>query len=232
MRGGVTMAVGGAGRGRSARGRGPRRCLAILALAVALAAGCSSNSTEPADPDPPVVRLPDLTVAPDSALYCVEVGIETESQQLYMHGVAETTVVLDADFHATFDPLDTLTYSLWGGVAPADWASHEERRFFPILMSYWPTNYAVYFLPDTARSDQRGADEAILYRRYRVWGDSVAVAAGLADLTFRRVGANREWKLVRWEDRRDTATVIYTYGMRRLAYYTDLQAAPAPGPLP
>jgi hypothetical protein len=40
---------------------------------------------------------------------------------------------------------------------------------------------------------------------------------GLADLTFKRVGVNREWKLVYWEDRRDTsASVVRSYGRRRL----------------
>ena len=207
--------------------RGPGRRPAALALAALAAAwmgvatgGCGLFT--PAEPEPPGggdegIRLPNLT-EPDSALYSLETGIEKQSPDLYRHAIAETTVVTDADFHAVFDPQDTLDYQIsTGTLPPRDWTSRDEMSFFPYFASLQPVNYDAYFTEDPDRPDQRGPDVSILYRRYRIWAGAQPLAVGLADLTFKRVGVNREWKLVYWEDRRDTsASVVRSYGRRRL----------------
>jgi hypothetical protein len=209
------------GRGRTRNRPAARLWAAGAALAAVLAVGGCGLFT-PAEPEPPGgggggIRLPNLT-EPDSALYSLETGIEKQSPDLYRHAIAETTVVTDADFHAVFDPQDTLDYQISTGTRPPeDWTSRDEMSFFPYFASLQPVNYDAYFTEDPARPDQRGPNTTILYRRYRIWAGGQPLAVGLADMTFRRVGVNLEWKLVYWVDRRDTsATVIRSYGRRRL----------------
>lgn len=197
----------------SPRSAGPRAA-AAWALAVALAAGCAESTAPPAppgtDPTPPALTHP------DSALRSLERGIRLKSAVLYGHGIADTTVVADADFHASFDPQDSVWYEVATGWPPPPWGSAEERRFFPFLVERFPVAYDVRFTPDAARPDEVGADSAFYFRRYRIFAGAVPVAVGAADLVFRRVGADGDWKLVFWADHRDTAASVRTYGVRRL----------------
>lgn len=213
------MAAMGACTGGGTRGRrAARPWAALAALAVALAVGGCGLFT-PAEPEPPgggegTVRLPSLT-DPDSALYSLVSGIETKNSQLYQHAIADSpTVVTDVNFHAEFDPQDILDYPV---TPPSDWASREEKTFFPYLAGLQPVTYDVYFTEDQSRPDQRGPQVSYLYRRYRIYAGSQPLAVGLADLTFQRAGVNQEWKLVRWVDRRDTSDAgVWSYGRRRL----------------
>jgi hypothetical protein len=192
-------------------------CAVVTALA---APGCGIFT--PATPDPPgggaTVTLP-LLSSPDSALYSLQLGLTTKNSQYYEHAIAETTLITVADFHAVFDPQDTLDYAVSTGARPPqDWTSQNERTFFSYFVSRQPVNYTVYFLPDDQRQDlQSGSDEWIFYRHYRVYAATTPVAVGLVDLTIRRLGVNGEWKITFWVDRRDTsATALRTYGRQRL----------------
>jgi hypothetical protein len=196
------------------------RPLALAALAALLAlagatAGC--GLFDPATPDPPFtgggLPLPQLT-EPDSALYSLELGIQNKRSELYYHALAETSSVTPADFHATFDPQDAAEFqALTHTPPPADWTSSDEKSFFTFFVRQ-PAAYVTYFLPDPSRQDVRGPQETIFYRRYRIYAGPLLMAAGLADLTFRTVGLNSEWKLTYWVDRRDTTAA--TYGRQRL----------------
>ncbi len=198
-------------------GRGGARLrFLVLILTVLLASGGCGESTSTVEPQRERA-LPDL-LAPDSALVSLELGIINKSRDFYEHAIAETTIVTDADFHATFDPQDTLDYAINTGTRPPqDWTSQNERTFFPYFASLRPVNFTVAFIPDETRPDVPGPNETIVYRHYRIYAGSEPLAVGLADLTLKRVGVNHEWKIVNWVDRRDTvATGVRTYGQRRL----------------
>jgi hypothetical protein len=200
----------------------------LLAIAALVAAGGCGLFT-PAEPNPPGggdtgVRLPVLTVSPDSAIYSWETGLELKNETLYMHGITESTVVTDLEFHAFFDPQDAADYEAATGAAPpSDWRSPAEKTFFSQFAGYRPVTYQVFVFPDTARQDERNDNEAIYYRRYRVYAGTEPIAFGLADIVLRRVGVNQEWKIVLWTDRRDTtATIVRTLGRQRLDSYSPL----------
>ena len=197
---------------------GSRRWLLIVCVGAAVAAGgCTSSSpTDFVGPEP-AIPLPKLT-EPDSALYCIKVGIESKNLQLCTHALAESTVTSDVEFHAFFDPQDLADYGQTA-TPPTDWTSREERTFFMQFTTLIPVpSYTMALAPDANRADVLGPDETVYYRHYRVtYGPSQFLAVGLADLTFRRVGAKQEWRMVRWVDRRDTsATAVQSYGRRRL----------------
>jgi hypothetical protein len=188
--------------------------VALLTLALA---GCDHDGN-PAAPKPGV-RKPVLQT-PDSALYCVMQGIATKSSQLYEY-VLPDTLLDGTNFHAFFDPQDLVEYANnTGTTPPADWTTPDEKTFIGQYTTLVPvTSYSVALAPDASRADFLGPDETIYYRHYRVWFGSPAhyLGAGLADLYFRRVGVNQEWKMTRWVDRRDTTDLgVRTIGRQRL----------------
>ncbi len=196
---------------RARRPRCLRRALLPLLVVALATGGCGEGrTTQP----PPEYRLfPSLT-DPDSALFSLEWGIETKQIRLYEYALAESSAAGDADFHATFDPQDVADFESSSGTpAPADWTSSNEIAFFPRFASY-PGAYSAFFVPDTSRADQRGPDSTVLYRRYRIYVGPVLFAAGMADLGFRRLGPNLEWKITRWADHHDTTAA--PMGYRRL----------------
>jgi len=197
---------------------GPALWLAIV-LALGLA-GCGLFNPE--DPPPPTgsrgIRKPDLQF-PDSALYCIFVGIATKSPQLYEFALPDT--LLDGvNFHAFFDPQDLIDYANTGTTPPTDWTSTEEKTFIGQYTTLVPVaSYNVALALDGNRADFLGPDETIYYRHYRVTFGSPpqSIGVGLADLYFRRVGVNQEWKMIRWVDRRDTSAFnIRSIGRQRL----------------
>jgi len=197
--------------------------LAALWLAISLTlplAGCGLFN--PDDPEPPnpgtETHLPSLQSA-DSALYCIIVGIAAKNTRLYEHALPDT-LQDGTNFHAFFDPQDLIDYANTGTPPPTDWTTPEEKTFIASYTSFLHvTNYDVATLPDANRPDFLGPDETIFYRHYRVSFGSPPqfIGVGLADLYFRRVGVNQDWKLIRWVDRRDTsAFTVRTIGRQRL----------------
>ena len=198
-----------------------RAAAALVALSVLLA-GC--GLFDPENPPTPgggeTVNLPNLTGgSPESTFYSLRVGLETKSLQLYQHALAESTVASDIEFHAFFDPQDLLDYSQ-SATPPTDWTSRDEKTFFSQLATLIPVaSYQSAFTDDDPpRADILGPDEQTWYRHYRLtYAPNQFLAVGLADLTFRRVGVNQEWKLIRWVDRRDTTVFsLRTMGRQRL----------------
>lgn len=197
------------------------RLVASLGALAVLLAGC--GLFDPEDPPTPgggqAVNLPNLTGgSPESTLYSLEVGLETKSLQLYQHALAESTVASDISFHAFFDPQDLADYSQ-SATPPTDWTTPDEKTFFSQLASLIPvSSYELALSEDENRADIPGPDEQTLYRHYRLtYAPNQFLAVGLADLTFRRVGVNQEWKLTRWIDRRDTTVFsLRTMGRQRL----------------
>jgi len=192
---------------------------AALALSMALA-GCGLFNPE--DPPPPGgsgnLHLPSLQT-PDSALFCVITGIATKTQQLYAH-VLPDTLQDGVDFHAFFDPQDLADYAQTGTPPPSDWTSKDEKTFISQYTTFVPVaTYQAVFTPDENRADFFGQDETIYYRHYRISYNTPPqfIGVGLADLYFRRVGVNQEWKMIRWVDRRDTTVFnLRTIGRQRL----------------
>jgi hypothetical protein len=189
-----------------------------LVLIVPLA-GCGLFTPE--KPPAPVnsgTPLPNLQSA-DSALYCIVVGIATKNTRLYEHALPDT--LLDGtNFHAFFDPQDLVDYANTGTTPPADWTSTDEKTFIGQYTNFVPApSYNVALVPDQNRADVPGPNESIYYRHYRVSFGSPAqfIGVGLADLYFRRVGVNQDWKMIRWVDRRDTTAFnVRTIGRQRL----------------
>jgi hypothetical protein len=185
-----------------------------------LLAGCGLFN--PADPPPPVntvgVRKPNLQT-PDSALYCVITGIATKNAVLYGY-ILPDTLLDGTDFHAFFDPQDLIDYAQTGTPPPTDWTSKDEKTFISQYTTVVPVaTYQSVFVQDQNRADFLGQDETIYYRHYRVsFGTPPQfLGVGLADLYFRRVGVNQEWKMIRWVDRRDTTVFsVRTIGRQRL----------------
>jgi hypothetical protein len=199
-------------------GYGPALWLALV-LVVALS-GCGLFNPE--DPPPPSgssgIHRPNLQT-PDSALYCIIVGIAAKSPQLYEFALPDT-VQDGANFHAFFDPQDLIDYAQTGTTPPTDWTTPDEQRFIGQYTTLVPVaSYDVALANDQNRSDFLGPDETIYYRHYRVSFGSPPqfLGVGLADLYFRRVGVNQDWKLIRWVDRRDTTVFsVRTIGRQRL----------------
>jgi len=189
-----------------------------VACCVALA-GCGLFGPE-APPPPPGTgpHLPSLQ-APDSALYCVITGIETKTRQLYEH-VLPDTLLDGTDFHAFFDPQDLTDYAQTGTPPPSDWTSKDEKTFISQYTQFVPVaTYQAVFDTDLSRADFLGPDETVYYRHYRISFGSPPhfIGVGLADLYFRRVGVDQEWKMIRWVDRRDTTVFnLRTMGRQRL----------------
>lgn len=189
-----------------------------LAFCAALA-GCGLFSPEDSPPPPsPGPSLPSLQT-PDSALYCVIAGMASKTPQLYEH-VLPDTLLDGADFHAFFDPQDLIDYAQTGTPPPSDWTSKDEKTFISQYTTFVPVAaYQAVFDTDRSRADFLGPDETIYYRHYRIsFGNPPHfIGVGLADLTFRRVGIDQEWKMIRWVDRRDTTvSSLRTMGRQRL----------------
>jgi len=192
---------------------------AALALTVCLAWCGLFNPEDPPPPQGSVgIHLPSLQT-PDSALYCVIAGISTKTAQLYEH-VLPDTLQDGVDFHAFFDPQDLVDYAQTGTPPPNDWTSKDEKTFISQYTTFIPVaTYQAVFTPDANRADFLGADETIYYRHYRISYNTPPqfIGVGLADLYFRRVGVNQEWKMIRWVDRRDTTVFnLRTIGRQRL----------------
>jgi hypothetical protein len=186
---------------------------------VVVFAGCGSSAPDTSVSPGPETRRPSLQT-PDSALYCVVAGIATKSATLYAYALPDT-LQDSADFHAFFDPQDLLDDAQGGNTPPADWTTPNEKTFISQLTTLVPVaKYNVAFTADPSRADVLGAQETVYYRYYQVAYGSVPpqfLAFGVADLYFHRVGINKDWKMVRWVDRRDTtATGLRTMGMQRL----------------
>lgn len=194
---------------------------AAAALLLLALSGCGLfTPATPEDPTPETGRpLPILTVDPESVLVSLEIGLETEDINFYMHAFSDSLVNTDVAYHAFFDFQDIADYQLGGGQPPNDWQHTQENTFAPQFFGLRPVAYDVYLTQDPNRPDIDVItnQEVIYYRRYRIWSQADPVAIGLADLRIQRVGVSGEWKIVHWVDRRDTtATGILTLGKRRL----------------
>src|SRR5262249_44607208 len=138
-----------------------------------------------------------------------------------LYGYAIPDTLLDgSNFHAFFDPQDLIDFANTGVTPPTDWTAPDEKTFISSYTSFLPVaSYDVAVANDANRVDVRGPDETIFYPHYRVSFGSPPqfIGVGLADLYFRRVGVNQDWKLIRWVDRRDTtAFTVRTIGRQRL----------------
>jgi hypothetical protein len=187
-------------------------------LCVTFFAGCGSDhevgTVSPGDPP----FRPNLTVV-DSALYCVLAGIATKNTTLYGF-VLPDTLMDGVYFHASFDPQDLADYANTGSTPPSDWTTPDEKTFISQYVTLvHVSKYDVVVRSDESRPDSLGPDESIFHRHYRVSYGSPPhfIGVGVADLTFRRVGINQDWKMIRWIDRRDTSAVgVRTIGRQRL----------------
>jgi hypothetical protein len=198
-----------------------RPTLALLALAVALgASGCGLFKTQtPESPTGGGGGLPPNLSIPESTLATMQRSIGSRNTTNFIQCLADT--LLDfREFHATFDPSDLVEFSQSGRTPPADWVTKNEQTFLPQFFAYdTNTFYTLYFTVDNERggiTDLGGATQKKVYNlHYRVWAGANPVAIGSAGLTFERIGANSDYKVTFWEDRRDTTTGR-TWGKARL----------------
>jgi hypothetical protein len=194
--------------------------LAATALAAA-AAGCGLfATTEPERPDPGQ-SIPPSFVLPESTLAALERAVELREYSNYSQCLTDSvgTGGEEPGFYASFDPTD---FAQWqsdnpGTPPPLPWTREREITFFPNFMAFNPNvNYEMTITPDEVRGDfDLDANTKLLNRRYRVLAAGIPIAAGVAGLTFVRVGDVGDWKIRFWEDLRDTSGVR-TWGTARL----------------
>jgi hypothetical protein len=215
----------------------PRLALLLLAwftLSGHALSGCKGLFT-PAVPEPPTGPPVEHDYSsPEATLRTMAEGMAAKGQgsSAWQGAFADSTSP-DDDFgyHQIFDP-DVLTaFVQSGGTAPTDWRWKEEGFFFQDFTSTVHTSDSFEANFDSLAFPQdppAGADEALVYRSYKVVArpvdspDSTIIAIGTADLTFRRTRTN-QWLITRWVDHVDPAVGLnpadqeqVTLGRRRL----------------
>lgn len=202
-----------------------RRIVLLLAL---LGAGC--DSFRPADPEPPPVGtgfVPDYS-QPDSTLATIAKAIADKGVTIgsvaYAGAFAESLGAgAIAGFHHLFWPEDVASFQGAGGTPPSDWGYALEQTFHSRFIRLRPDSYRLEWVPDPPNPDDVSADEATIHRHYRVTTHSFqgtqtsVLAVGFADLRLIRF-SDGAWRIVRWDDRRDSAADPndLTFGRQRL----------------
>jgi hypothetical protein len=201
-----------------------RRSLLLLLVAgvAAGAAGCGLFDT--AQPDPPIdpgLIIPPSFVLPESTLATLERAVERRETSNYNQCLTDSvgTGGEEPGFYASFDPTDLAQFQTDnpGTPLPLPWTREREISFFPQFLAFNPNAfYEMTITVDEVRGDfDLGPNTRLLNRRYRVLAAGIPVAAGVAGLTFERVGDAGDWKIRFWEDHRDTAGAR-TWGTARL----------------
>lgn len=215
----------------------PRLVLLAIAwftLSGHVLSGCN-GLFKPAVPDPPTGPpvLLDYS-SPEATLKTMEQGIAAKGQGASAWKGAFADSVSPSDdfgYHQIFDPEVLAAFVQSGGTAPLDWGWPQEENFYLVFInSVHPSdNFEAKFDSlDFPQDPPRGADEALLYRGYKLvarpveGGDSTIIAIGTADLTFKRTRTN-QWLIARWVDHFDPAVGLIpadqeqvTLGRRRL----------------
>jgi hypothetical protein len=209
----------------------PRLTLLLLAwftVSGHALSGCK-GLFKPAVPDPPTGPPVQLNYSsPEASLQTMSEGMAAKGQgaSAWLGAFADSVSPTDDfGYHQIFDPNDLASFVQSGGTAPIDWGWSKEQAFFLEFIGLRPSdNYvAVFDSLDFPQDPPRGADEALLYRSYKVvakpveGGDTLIIAIGIADLTFKRTGTN-QWLIARWVDHVDVGagTEQITLGRRRL----------------
>jgi len=190
--------------------------LAIAAVALA-AAGCGLFDTaQPEDPSADAGIPPNFNV-PESTLATLERAVETRSTSNYGLCLSDSIGLDEPGFYAVPDPADLAAWLQEGNPDPGLWTRERELTFLPNFLAFDPNNfYTVTFSQDPVRPDESvDANTQILNRRYRVFAGGNPIVAGSAGLMMGRVGLSGEWKLLYWDDHRDTSEVR-TWGTARL----------------
>ena len=193
--------------------------LGSLLLALVALGGC--DYFRPADPEPPsagATFLPDYS-DPDSTLATIARAIAVKGVGIgasaYAGAFAESvTAGSIAGYHQLFWPLDVSAWSTAVGdrPPPGDWGFTLEQNFYAngatALIRLRPDAYQMEWAPDPLNPDDSGAETATIHRHYLVTTRTddgalnTYLAIGYADLKFIRF-SDANWRIVRWEDRRD-----------------------------
>jgi hypothetical protein len=210
----------------------PRLTLLLLAwftLSGHVLSGCK-GLFKPAVPDPPSGPPVQLDYSsPEASLKTMEEGIAAKGQgaSAWLGAFADSVSPTDDfGYHQIFDPNDLASFvQACHCEAPTDWGWSKEQAFYLEFIGLRPSdNYvAVFDSLDFPQDPPRGADEALLYRSYKVVAkpiessDSTIIAIGIADITFKRTGTN-QWLIARWVDHVDpgAGTDQITLGRQRL----------------
>jgi hypothetical protein len=209
----------------------PNRSLLALLVVAALGMG-ACDYFRPAEPEPPSTGssfVPDYG-SPDSTLSTIAKAIADKGRTIgataYAGAFAESLSGSVAGYHQLFWPQDVADWSQASGrLPPPDWGFSLELTFYTRFFLR-PDAYRMEWTPDRLNPDNFGANAATIHRHYAVKtygpeGDSTSVQAiGFADLTVVRF-SDGNWRIVRWEDRRDSNadpndTDQITLGKRRL----------------
>lgn len=183
----------------------------------------------PAEPEPPSTLtsfVPDYG-SPDSTLATIAKALADKGRTIgataYAGAFAESLAGSIAGYHHIFWPQDVAD---WNRVPPGDWDFNLEQTFYTRFIRLFPNAYHVEWTPDDLNPDNSGANAATIHRKYQVTAHAADgtrigfIAVGFADLTLLRF-PDGNWRIVRWEDRRDpdadpNDSDQRTLGLRRL----------------
>jgi len=201
-----------------------------LGLLGFLALGISAcDYFRPAEPEPPSTStsfLPDYS-SPDSTLATIAKALADKGRTIgataYAGALAESLSGSLPGYHQLFWPQDVAD---WNRIPPGDWNFTLEQTFYTRFIRVLPNAYYMEWAPDPQHPDNIGANAATMSQHYLVTAHAEDgtltsyIAIGFADLTLLRF-PDGNWRIVRWEDRRDpdanpTDTDQVTLGMRRL----------------
>jgi len=204
--------------------------LALLLIGALGLGGC--DYFRPAEPEPPSTAssfVPDYG-SPDSTLATIAKAIADKGRTIgataYAGAFAESLSTSIIGYHQLFWPQDVADWSQSSGrLPPEDWGFSLEQTFYTRFFLR-PDAYHMEWTPDQLNPDNIGANAATIHRRYVVTttgleGEQTSFQAiGFADLTVVRF-SDGNWRIVRWEDRRDPSadpndTDQVTLGKRRL----------------
>jgi hypothetical protein len=207
------------------------RLLGTTLLLAAAIPGC--DYFRPAQPEAPSSAssfVPDFT-SPDSTLSTIGKAIEDKGllgSSAYRDAFADTNSAGSiAGYHQFFWPLDVADWKQNSKHDPPDdWDYNLEQAFYPRFVRVTPQAYSMAWAPDPSHPDDIGANTATIHRHYVITAHAADgtltqyLAIGFADLTLLRF-PDGNWRLIRWEDRRDpdadpNDTDQVTLGSRRL----------------
>ncbi len=209
--------------------RATRFCWGLAVVLLAALGGC--NYFSPAQPESPTGGasfLPDYN-SPDSTLATVAKAVGDKGRSVgasaYGGAFAESvTTASPAGFHAFFWPADLAEWSqLTGHQAPNDWGFDLELSFYSRFLRLRPDGYHVEWNEDVLNPDNIASETATIHRHYLVTSfaadgtQTSVLAVGFADLTLLRF-SDGNWRIVRWDDRRDSKAdpALLTWGRQRL----------------
>lgn len=190
--------------------------LGLLAASTSGIGAC--DYFRPADPEPPSTSssfLPDYS-HPDSTLATIAKALADKGQfgaTAYEGAFAESLAGSVVGYHHLFWPQDVADWSqLTGHPPPGDWGFPLEKNFYGTgrasLIQLRPDAYRMEWAPDPLTPDNTGGTVATIHRHYQLTtfapdGTQTSfLAIGIADLTLLRF-SDGNWRIVRWEDRRD-----------------------------